>query len=92
MTAIGELCIFLGTLFILLSAVGIIKMPSFLMRLQAASKASAFGLILILLGGSILIGDWKYNTTALVIFLFLIISTPIGAHALAQAKKKEIKQ
>lgn len=91
MIVLGELFILVGTLFILLSAVGIIKMPSFLMRLQAASKASAFGLILILIGGSILIGDWKYNSTAFVIFFFLLISTPIGAHALAQAEKKELK-
>jgi hypothetical protein len=44
---IGELTILLGSLFILLSAIGIIRMPDFLMRLQAASKASAFGVILV---------------------------------------------
>jgi multicomponent Na+:H+ antiporter subunit G len=88
MNLIGELTILLGSLFILLSAIGIIRMPDFLMRLQAASKASAFGVILILVGGSILIDDWTYEVTAFVIFLFLLISTPIGAHALAQANKK----
>lgn len=88
MTLIGELIILLGTLFILISAVGIIRMPDFLMRLQAASKASAFGVALILLGGSFLIKDWTYEVSAFVIFIFLIISTPIGAHAMVQAKKK----
>jgi multicomponent Na+:H+ antiporter subunit G len=63
-------------------------MPSYLMRLQAASKASAFGIILILIGGAILIKNWNFEWAAFFIFIFLLVSTPIGAHALAQADKK----
>ena len=88
MTVLGELLVLSGALFILISSVGVLKMPYFLMRLQVASKATAFGIILVLLGDSVLIDDWGFEWRALIIFVFLLISTPISAHALAQAAKK----
>lgn len=88
MIILGEILVLLGSIFLLLSAIGVIRMPDFLMRLQAASKSSSFGLILILAGGAILVDDWQYEISAAVIFIFLLISTPIGAHALAKASEK----
>ena len=88
MILIGEIIIFIGTLFILLSAIGIGKMPNFLMRLQTASKASAFGTILILIGANFIAQSTMILINSFILCLFLIISTPIGAHAMAQADKR----
>ena len=85
---IGELIVLLGTLFILLAAIGTARMPDFLMKLQVPSKASAFGIFLILLGGNIVVQTIYFAGISFIIFIFLLITTPIGAHALANAKKK----
>jgi len=88
MITLGEIITLLGSIFLLLSAIGLIRMPDFLMRLQAASKASSFGLMLILIGGSMVLDYWQYEVVAATIFIFLLISTPIGAHALAKASNR----
>ena len=47
---ISYVFIFLGALFLLLAGVGMIRMPTFFMRMQATSKASTLGVILVLIG------------------------------------------
>ncbi|EPZ50046.1 Na+/H+ antiporter subunit [Bacteriovorax sp. BAL6_X] len=67
-------------------------MPDFYMKLQAASKASAFGAALILLGSSVIISEVNITITNLLLFIFLLITTPIATHAMAYAysKKNEV--
>jgi monovalent cation/proton antiporter MnhG/PhaG subunit len=88
MNILGEIIILTGSIFILLATIGTYKMPDYLMKLQVASKASAFGIFLMLIGGNILILESSFLISSSIIFLFLIITTPIGAHALANAAKK----
>ncbi|MFG1486198.1 monovalent cation/H(+) antiporter subunit G [Halobacteriovorax sp. RZ-2] len=89
---IGEVLILLGSIFVFLAVVGFIKMPDFFMKLQAASKASAFGAALILLGSSMIIAEINIMITNFVLFIFLLITTPIATHAMAYAyaKKNEV--
>ncbi|WP_419172568.1 monovalent cation/H(+) antiporter subunit G [Halobacteriovorax sp.] len=87
---IGEILIFLGSIFVFLAVVGFIKMPDFYMKLQAASKASAFGAALVLIGSSLIIPDLNFVITNFTLFIFLLITTPIATHALAYAKKKRM--
>lgn len=88
MDLIGDVLILIGSIFVLLSAIGIVKMPDYLMKLQAASKASAFGIIIILIGGKFVYFNMIYLSSSIVIIIFLLLTTPIAAHALAKAEKR----
>ena len=88
MTIIGEIFIVLGSFFIFLSAIGMLKMPDYLMKLQVSSKASAFGIFLVLIGGNLISSDLNLLAFSIMILIFLLITTPIAAHALANAHKK----
>jgi multicomponent Na+:H+ antiporter subunit G len=85
---IGEVFVFFGSIFILLAAIGLYKMPDYLMKLQAASKASAFGVLLIVFGGNLIVQKWYFSFSSVLVISFLLITTPIGAHALANADKR----
>lgn len=88
---IGEILILLGSIFVFLAVVGFVKMPDYFMKLQAATKASAFGAALILTGASILIPKISFIITNLLLFLFLLITSPIATHALAFSYRKRNK-
>ena len=88
MTILGEIFILIGSLFIFFSAIGLLRMPDFLSKLQVGSKAAAFGIFSILIGTNMILLDWKFALSSIAIFLFLLITTPIAAHALAQAEKR----
>ncbi len=85
---IGEIFVLFGSLFILIATVGIMRMPDYLMKLQVASKASAFGIFLMLLGGNLILQDWYFVLSSIMIFIFLLVTVPVGAHALASAEKR----
>jgi len=84
---IGEILIFLGTIFMFLAAIGVYRMPDYLMKLQVASKASAFGVLLMLVGGNLIIQRGYFFLSSLLIITFLLITNPIGAHILANTAK-----
>ncbi|MFG1501139.1 monovalent cation/H(+) antiporter subunit G [Halobacteriovorax sp. XZX-3] len=86
---IGEVLIFLGSIFVFLAVVGFMKMPDFYMKLQAASKASAFGAGLILLGTAMIFANLNIVITNFFLFIFLLITTPIATHAMAYAYTKK---
>lgn len=88
----GEVLILLGSIFVFLAVVGFIKMPDYYMKLQAATKASAFGAALILIGASILIPKINFIITNFLLFLFLLITSPIATHALAYSHKLKSKK
>ena len=92
MNLVGEIILLIGSCFVLLSAIGMIKMPDFLMKLQVASKASAFGISLMLIGGNIIVLNWYFFGVSSIIIIFLLITTPISAHALSNAHKRLKKQ
>jgi multicomponent Na+:H+ antiporter subunit G len=77
-------CIFvsIGAIFLLLGAIGIIRMPDIYSRLQAGTKASTMGSIGMLLGVGFLEPSWIFKI--LIIIFFVMISNPISSHAIAR--------
>ncbi|WP_099865138.1 monovalent cation/H(+) antiporter subunit G [Pararhizobium haloflavum] len=74
-----------GSVFSLLAAVGVVRLPDIYTRMHAASKAGTVGsgLLLIALGVHSLDGGTFSRSIAGVIFLLL--TAPISAHLLAKA-------
>jgi multicomponent Na+:H+ antiporter subunit G len=82
MNLAGSLLTFLGSLLLLLAAVGVWRMPDVYNRLQAGTKASTLGLILVFAGLALLMpADWP---KAVLIVLFVLLTSPLSSHALAR--------
>ena len=74
-----------GTLFILLAAVGILRMPDLYLRISVTTKALTLGVGLILLGVATHFSTVSVTTRILAIILFLILTSPISAHLMGKA-------
>lgn len=74
----------LGALFFLVAAVGVVKLPDALTRMHAATKAGTLGAGLMLLAASLASADVGVAVRAGAIFLFLLVTAPIGAHVIGR--------
>jgi multicomponent Na+:H+ antiporter subunit G len=63
---------------------GMVWLPNLYMRLHAASKAAVLGVIPILLAIS-LDSEIAVAARSILILVFLLLTTPVGAHAMARA-------
>lgn len=82
---ISGIFLILGSIFILLSAIGILKMPDLFTRMSATTKASTLGIGLVLIGTSIFWGDIGIAARALSIIIFLFLTAPVAAHIIGRA-------
>lgn len=74
-----------GTTFMLLAAIGVIRMPDVYMRLQVSTKGASLGAGCVLLAVPIFFVDMGIAVRALLIIVFIFLTTPISAHMLARA-------
>ncbi|HLU50715.1 MAG TPA: monovalent cation/H(+) antiporter subunit G [Flavobacteriaceae bacterium] len=74
-----------GVLFILLAAIGFLKMPDAYLRMAVTTKASTLGSGLILLAATLFFADSGVTSRVIAIILFLFLTVPVGAHLIARA-------
>jgi multicomponent Na+:H+ antiporter subunit G len=74
-----------GAVFMLLAAIGAVRMPDLLTRMHATTKAGAFGAGLMLVGVSMEFTELSMMVRALVILLFILLTSPVAAHAIGHA-------
>lgn len=77
----------LGAIFILIGAIGLVKLPDFYTRLHAPTKATTLGIGSILIASMLLhlVNDRGINIQELVISMFLFITAPVSAYMMAKA-------
>jgi multicomponent Na+:H+ antiporter subunit G len=75
----------IGTTFIFLAAIGILRMPDVYMRLQVSTKGASLGAGCVLLAVPVFFADLGIAVRALLIITFIFLTTPISAHMLARA-------
>ena len=75
----------LGSLFILLAAVGVLKMPDFYMRMSVSTKAVTLGVGLILVATAFSFNDFAITTRVLAIIVFLLLTAPVAAHMIGRS-------
>jgi multicomponent Na+:H+ antiporter subunit G len=81
----GLVLVSLGALLILVAAIGILRMPDLLARMHASSKAGTLGTILVLVGVAMMQGDAGVVVRAILVIVFLFLTAPVAAHAIARA-------
>jgi len=77
--------LFVGTLFTLLAAIGILRMPDVFMRMQVATKAATLGVACVALAAATHFGDLATIARSLLIVLFLYLTAPVAAHTIGRA-------
>lgn len=82
---ISGVFLLLGSIFILLSAIGLLRMPDLFTRMSATTKASTLGIGLVLTGTAIFWGDIGIAARALSIIIFLLLTAPVAAHIIGRA-------
>lgn len=73
-----------GVIFILLAAVGFVRMPDFYTRVSVTTKAATLGIGLMLGGAAIYFGEVSITSRVLAIILFLLLTAPISAHMIGR--------
>jgi multicomponent Na+:H+ antiporter subunit G len=80
---IGSFLILVGAFFLFSAGLGMARMPDTFTRIQAGTKASTLGNMLVLAGITFYHPGW---TLKLVILIYFVLMTnPISSHALARA-------
>jgi len=82
---VSSLFITIGALSIIVGLLGVYRMPDFYTRLHAASIIDTLGTMLILFGLILYYGLNIVSLKLLLILIFILITTPTAAHALAKS-------
>ena len=85
---IGFIFIAIGLLFDLFGCLGLFRLPDVYNRLQAATKCITLGTCSILFGMLLIVGFTAAGMKAILCILFLLLTSPVAAHALARAAHK----
>jgi multicomponent Na+:H+ antiporter subunit G len=80
---LGNLVILAGAVFLFSAGLGLLRMPDVYTRIQAGTKATTLGNVLVLAGVAIHHPGWTWRL-ALVIG-FVLLSNPVSSHALSRA-------
>jgi multicomponent Na+:H+ antiporter subunit G len=81
---IGAILIGIGVTFDVLGCVGLVRLPDVYNRLQAATKCVTLGTCLILIGVAVASGSAPMAIKSLLCAAFILLTSPVGAHALAR--------
>jgi len=81
---VGYILITLGVLFNVFGCIGLVRFPDVYNRLQASTKCVTLGTILMLAGVGIAAGHGATLAKAMVCAVFILITSPTGAHAIAR--------
>ncbi|MBN1354343.1 MAG: Na+/H+ antiporter subunit G [Candidatus Omnitrophica bacterium] len=81
---IGLAFIAIGITFDVLGCLGLVRLPDVYNRLQAATKCVTMGTCSILFGTFFLVGFTSSGMKALLCIVFLILTSPVSAHAIAR--------
>jgi len=83
----ATLCIVIGSVFIFVGSLGLVKLPDLMTRLHAPSKATTLGV-----GGCLLASmlvSWesmgRFQIQEILITFFLFLTAPVTAHFIAKA-------
>jgi multicomponent Na+:H+ antiporter subunit G len=78
----------LGSFFLLVGTVGLLRLPNVYNRLHATSKATTLGAASLFLAGFVYYGPQGAGLVSLVGIVFLFLTAPTGSHMISRAAGK----
>lgn len=85
---LGYIIILIGVIFNFFGCLGLVRFPDIYDRLQAATKCVTLGTCSIVLGVILISGLSATGIKGLLLIVFVVLTSPAGAHALARAAHK----
>lgn len=86
-TALAIALVAAGVVFLLTSALGVLRLPTFYARAHAVGKSETVGAILVLAGLAVEHGLQPASAKLVLILVFAFIANPTAVHALARAAR-----
>jgi len=91
-TVIAIILIAAGVFFLMVSVLGLLRLPDFYTRTHAVGKSETLGSILVLSGLAVYNG-WELSTVKILFILFFVlIANPTATHAIARAALRTGRQ
>ncbi len=82
--AVSQTLIVVGVLFDVFGTLGLLRLPDVYNRIQASTKCVTIGTCFILTGVLVHAGLGPLGIKALLCAAFILLTTPVGAHAIAR--------
>ena len=80
---IGSAFILVGAVFLFSAGLGLLRMPDAYTRIQAGTKASTLGNMLVLVGLAFYHPGWTFRL--ILVAYFVLVTNPVSSHALSRA-------
>jgi multicomponent Na+:H+ antiporter subunit G len=77
--------ILIGSVFCLVAALGIVRLPDTLTRMHAATKAGTLGAGLLIIGAAVFFQDLGVTLRAVTIIGLVVLTAPVAAHLIGRA-------
>ena len=75
----------LGSIFCLVAALGLVRLPDILMRMHAATKAGTLGAGLLMIAEALFYQQLGVSLRAATVIALLLLTAPVAAHLIARA-------
>lgn len=75
----------IGSIFCLVAALGIVRLPDTLMRMHAATKAGTLGAGLLMIAEALFYQQLGISLRAATVIALLLLTAPVAAHLIARA-------
>ncbi len=82
---VSLILIIIGTLFMIIAGVGIVRLPDLYLRMSATTKAATVGAGFTLIAVAVHFGEFGIVSRAIAIIIFLLATAPIAAHMIGRA-------
>ena len=81
-----------GAGFVMIAAIGIVRLPDLLTRMHASTKAGTLGALLVLVGLAFHVGTGEVVSKVVATSLFLLLTAPIAAHMIGRAHARMLQK
>lgn len=82
---LSAIVIMVGVIFVVIGAVGLLRLPDFYIRVSAITKAATVGVACIMIGVALNFNEIGMAIKAFAVVLFLLITSPIASHIIGRA-------
>ncbi len=82
---IAAVLLAVGAVLMVLSSIGLVRMPDLYTRMSASSKAAGLGSSLVLAAVGVHFGSLDVAARAIAAILFIFLTVPVAAHMVARA-------
>jgi multicomponent Na+:H+ antiporter subunit G len=91
MDLLGGIVLVVGSLLILLAAVGAVRFDDVYARMHAAAKAPALGVLLIGLGAALTIRTTTATVAVILVVVLQLVTGSVGAHMLGRSVYRRLR-